>query len=46
MATGVGLFGTFTALDAAWFMDTGEADKLDGIRAELAEIKILLAPND
>ena len=43
MATGVGLFGTFTALVAAWFMNPGgEADKLDEIWAELAEIKEVL----
>ena len=43
MATGVGLFGTFTALVAAWFMNPdGEEDKLDEIRAELSKIKGML----
>lgn len=40
MATGGKLFGTFTALVAAWSMNGGaEAGELSQIRAELADLK-------
>jgi len=46
MTAGVGLFGTFTGFIASWFLSPGEEeqeDELEGIRKELAEIKIILA---
>ncbi len=45
MATGVGLFGTFTAFVASWFLSPGEEEQeeeLEAIRKELAEIRELL----
>jgi voltage-gated potassium channel len=46
MVAGVGLFGTFTGFVASWFVGGSKAEEkneLDDIRAELREIKALLA---
>ncbi len=46
MIAGVGLFGTFTAFIASWFMSPGEEeqeDELEQIRKELHQIRKLLA---
>jgi voltage-gated potassium channel len=37
LVTGIGLFGTFTALVASWFI--GSQSRGDELRAELAEVR-------
>jgi voltage-gated potassium channel len=49
MATGVGLFGTFTAFVASWFLSPQEEEQdreLEAIRAELGEIRRLLSDRE
>ena len=46
MSAGIGLFGTFSGFVASWFLKPGEEqqdDRMDEVRAELAEIRRILS---